>query len=270
MLRGKLKTEKWPFVKMHGAGNDFVMVDLRGIRADLSPETVSHACNRRLGIGADGLIALEMEANCCRMRYFNADGFEGSFCGNGARCFTLFANYLGLLEPGIPFEFNASDGLHQSLILQIDGRKAVVQLGMKDVAAWGRFETADQVDTGSPHLVYWPDEDPEQFPVYEKGKSIRYSGAFGEKGINVNFAWNIRNEKIMMRTYERGVEDETLACGTGTVAVALSAFRRFGMAPGTPIHARGGILEVAFEEQAGGFTNIRLSGPAEIVYEGIW
>lgn len=270
MLSGSHSGEMVQFLKMHGAGNDFIMMDLRHMHLDLTPERVAVLCHRHLGIGADGLLGLSMESGMATMHYYNADGFPGSFCGNGGRCFAFFAHHLGLIEENVPFTFKASDGLHVARILSTETTAAQVVLEMQPVGPISSFFEADQMDTGSPHLVFWPQAPLEGFDVALHGKTWRHHAAFGPKGINVNFAWRLPNGLLAMRTYERGVEAETLACGTGTVAVALSAYSRFGIPAGTPIEAAGGTLHVDFLPSPEGFSHISLTGPAEIVFSGQW
>lgn len=270
MLSNQKSEEGMAFLKMHGAGNDFIMIDIRNKSMDLTPDLVARFCDRHFGIGADGLLGLTQDGGSLKMHYYNADGFPGSFCGNGGRCFAFFACWLGLVEENVPFTFLASDGWHTAHVLSRDRTKANVVLDMQPVRALHPFEKADQVDTGSPHLVFWPEEALESFDVTEQGRKWRYHPAFAPKGINVNFAWRMPDETLVMRTFERGVEAETLACGTGTVAVALSAFSRYSLPSGTSIAAAGGTLKVDFSFTAEGFSNIKLTGPAEILFSGQW
>jgi diaminopimelate epimerase len=258
------------FLKMHGAGNDFIMLDLRSQVQDLSPERVAQLCHRHVGIGADGLLGLSLEGDMVKMHYFNADGHPGSFCGNGGRCFAFFAFLLGLVKEKTDFTFRASDGSHTARILFSSETKAQVVLDMQPVEEFQSFFGADQMDTGSPHLVFWPETSLQGFDVTAEGRKWRHHEKFGAKGINVNFAWKLPDGRLAMRTFERGVEAETLACGTGTVAVALSAFQRFGIPAETLIEAAGGTLQVGFSLSDKGFSSIKLTGPTEIVFSGQW
>lgn len=270
MLSEQKSGSELTFLKMHGAGNDFIMLDLRAQVQDLSPDRVAKLCHRHVGIGADGLLGLSLEGDMVKMHYFNADGHPGSFCGNGGRCFAFFASLLGLVKEPFEFTFIASDGLHTAKVLSFNQTKAQVVLDMQPVLHVTSFFSADQMDTGSPHLVFWPETSLQGFNVTTEGRKWRHHEIFGAKGINVNFAWKLPDGRLAMRTFERGVEAETLACGTGTVAVAISAFQRFGIPSGTQIEAAGGTLQVDFSQSDKGFSNIKLTGPAEIVFSGQW
>ena len=205
------------FTKYQGAGNDFVMIDNR--KEDFpkdDPVLIAKLCDRRFGIGADGLILLENEKEIdFRMVYFNADGKESTMCGNGGRCIVSFAQQLGLIANETTF--SAIDGLHHAVV-QEDGR---VALGMKAVENIEQVRKNEYVlDTGSPHYVIVVDEMPED--IFKQAHTIRYNERFKKEGINVNFIV-IKETQIHIRTYERGVENETLACGTGAVAAAIVA-----------------------------------------------
>lgn len=256
------------FYKYQGTGNDFVMVDDRTRRFDETNHTlVHHLCDRRRGIGADGLILLR---HCpgydFEMVYFNADGHVGSMCGNGGRCTVAFARQLGVIENET--RFLAADGPHEARI-DADG---TVHLRMQDVAGHQDIEGHGTfLNTGSPHLVRFLETSPlAELNVFAEGRAIRYGELFREKGTNINFVEmpTAPDQPWQVRTYERGVEDETLSCGTGVTAVALAASRH-GAA--SPVHLRtpGGDLRVAFASNPdGSFTNIFLSGPADYVFQG--
>lgn len=255
------------FHKYQGTGNDFVMLDDRAAQFDVAnDQLVRHLCDRRRGIGADGLILLRLHpAYDFEMVYFNADGFVGSMCGNGGRCTVAFARQLGIIETQT--RFLAADGPHEAHI-DPDG---TVHLRMQDVAGHQEVDADVFLDTGSPHLVrFLPARTLAELNVFAEGRAIRYSDRFRAQGTNVNFveAPAEAGEPWQVRTYERGVEDETQSCGTGVTAVALAASRH-GAA--SPVHLRtpGGTLQVSFEAQAdGSFTRVYLSGPATRVFEG--
>ena len=255
-----------PFYKYEGAGNDFVMIDNRELRISPGQLLVKRLCDRHFGIGADGLILLERdEKSDFSMRYYNADGNEGTMCGNGGRCITLFANQLGLIQNEA--RFSAIDGGHQSIILNLGDGTPIIRLKMNDVENIIEKQGQWMIDTGSPHLVI-PVENPDDVDVYNEGRKIRYSPLFAGEGINVNFV-KIADGKVWIRTYERGVENETLACGTGAVAAAVAAS---GGNPelSSPVHieARGGSLKVHLKKQSQKYTDIWLEGPAKYVFKG--
>ncbi len=250
-----------PFSKYHGTGNDFVLIDSRNLNLQLSQNQVAHLCNRRFGIGADGLILLQMVERMPRMIYFNADGAEGSMCGNGGRCFVAFCQSLNILsEEG---DFVAVDGRHA--FTSLNGE---VSLKMTDVDGIEQLEDDVFLDTGSPHYVRVTDNILE-LDVMKEGRAIRYNRRFEKEGTNVNFM-EVMDGLIHIRTYERGVEDETLSCGTGATACAVAAHRA-GLISGNevPIKVLGGKLSVSFSSQKNGsYTNIWLTGPAQKVYTG--
>ncbi len=261
-------TNSIPFFKYQGAGNDFVMVDNRtGIFPDASDaKLIAHLCDRRFGIGADGLILLEEVPDFdFRMVYFNADGREGSMCGNGGRCTVAFARALGII--GEHCRFLAVDGPHEASISAPDW----VELKMADVASVTQLPNGDYVlNTGSPHYVQFV-EQLDGWPVTEKGQAIRYSEAFREQGINVNFV-AAAAEGIGVFTYERGVEAETLSCGTGVTASAIAAYLKnpAPAAANVPITTKGGQLRVRFKPVGNRFEDVWLCGPAVQVFEGIF
>lgn len=253
-----------PFYKYQGTGNDFILIDNRTKSISLTNEQVAFMCHRRFGIGADGLILLELEAGVdFRMVYYNSDGNTSSMCGNGGRCITAFAHHLGVITDKA--RFIAADGLHEATI-DPDGK---VSLKMQDVKQIEIGEDFFFLNTGSPHYVKFV-PDVEQFDVFKEGRAVRNSERFAEEGTNVNFIEK-REEDLFVRTYERGVEDETFSCGTGVTAAALVAAVS-GVSTGKNnciIQTKGGALEVSFEkvlEQ--NFYNIWLKGPATLVYQG--
>lgn len=255
------------FFKYQGAGNDFVLVDQRRQQLVQRGQNalIQRLCDRRFGIGADGLILIEAHADCdFEMIYFNADGGEGSLCGNGGRCAVAFAHYLGMFAERC--RFMASDGPHEARLI----RPNWVELQMADISDWEQHDDYVFMDTGSPHYVQFVNKLSE-VNVVQAGRAIRYNDRFCAQGTNVNFVQRT-GEGLSIATYERGVEDETLACGTGVTAAALSDFlaqqQRTGV-QATSVQARGGLLEVRFQfSPERGFTDIWLCGPAVQVFSG--
>ena len=251
------------FYKYQGTGNDFILID---DRANVFPlkdvSLVARLCDRRFGIGADGLILIQNAATSdFKMVYFNADGNESSLCGNGARCTIAFANFLNCIEDKTTFE--AVDGLHSA---HIDGD--IISLQMHDVNKILAFENHTFLDTGSPHHVQMV-EKLKTFDVYGNGKRIREGSPYYMTGTNVNFVEQLAKDQFAIRTYERGVEDETLSCGTGATAVALAMYEnKKTTATKIKINVQGGVLEIQFEVTDKGYSQIFLSGPAEQVYSG--
>ncbi len=258
-----------PFSKYHGAGNDFIIVNGNQIDFPIQDqELVAFLCHRHFGIGADGLMVVKpaKEADFS-IQYFNSDGKLGSLCGNGSRCAVAYAQKQDWLK-GNECSFEAADGLHQAWILE-DGR---IKISMKDVEKiiqmgadkWFAF-------TGSPHVVVWVD-DIEAIDIETEGKAIRYDPVFGEAGTNASFAkWNNEGGFVELRTFERGVEAETLACGTGAVAAAIMAYAsQCSDSTQLAVQYPGGVLEVSFENQRGYFRNVYLTGPVERVFAGVW
>ncbi|MBA22615.1 MAG: diaminopimelate epimerase [Flavobacteriales bacterium] len=251
------------FFKYQGTGNDFIFID---DRSNTFPKEnislIKRLCDRRFGIGSDGLILLQNSSSSdFKMVYFNADGNLGSFCGNGARCTVAFAKHLGCIMDNTTFE--ASDGLHYARI-----ESGIISLQMHDVFDIKNFKTHSFLDTGSPHHVQMVN-DLKQYNVYENGKRIREGEPYYEAGSNVNFVEQISENKFAIRTYERGVENETLSCGTGATAVAVVMhFNKKTTATQVVVEVEGGTLGIEFEPTEKGYQNIFLSGPAEQVYSG--
>ena len=254
------------FSKYHGAGNDFILVDNRGgAFDDISVDMVNQLCARRFGIGADGFIRIEDSTKAdFKMVYHNADGKIGSMCGNGSRCAVLFARQIGV-EFNL-FSFEASDGLHR---FELTGESSV-KVSMRDVKEMERSSDWLFMNTGSPHVVV-PVHGLPDIDVLADGRKNRNGRKFKEEGVNVNFVEPL-DGVIHIRTYERGVEDETLACGTGCVAAALWAAVDNDVRPGkhsVKLKAQGGILNVAFERKPNaGFVNVFLEGPVQFVFDG--
>jgi diaminopimelate epimerase len=253
------------FFKYHGTGNDFILIDNRNAGFNPGPAVVARLCDRHFGIGADGLILLERHASVdFLMRYFNPDGGEATFCGNGSRCIVSFARYLGIISQHTTFM--AADGLHAaSVVNKIDNEDAVqVQMKVDDdilTTAEGYF-----IDTGSPHLVLFK-ENIAAIDVTTEGKTIRNQQRWGKEGVNINFA-KIEANAVKLRTYERGVENETLSCGTGAVAAALVAAFAGGLKAPVSVLTAGGKLNVHFVRKKNSFENVQLEGPAKMVFAG--
>lgn len=253
---------KIAFSKYQGTGNDFVIIDNRSLDFPKdNTEIIHQLCHRNFGVGADGLILLENDENTdFRMIYFNADGNESTMCGNGGRCIVAFAKQLGIIENYT--KFNAIDGLHEASI-----KYGIVALHMIDVDSVNTFENHVFTNTGSPHHVAFVN-DLENFPVYSEGKRIR-NELYGKEGSNVNFVEQIDTDYYRVRTYERGVENETLACGTGVTAVALAIHKTKKSDSKTiKVQVEGGELQISFDENNGVYSNVILSGPATFVFSG--
>jgi len=251
------------FYKYQGTGNDFVIIDNRKGDVHLTTELVNFLCDRRFGIGADGLMLLNTNASYdFEMVYYNADGKESSMCGNGGRCLTKFAYDQGIQKD--TYHFIAVDGEHEATL----GDDGWINLKMKNVTHIKEYYGDHVLDTGSPHFVKSV-TDIMKMDVFKEGREIRYSKDFQADGINVNFVEAIDEDKIIVRTYERGVEDETLSCGTGVTASALVFAHNDNGFNRIDVQTKGGKLAVEFdktgEEQ---FENIWLCGPATFVFKG--
>jgi diaminopimelate epimerase len=256
---------KLSFYKYEGNGNDFVIIDNRDGKLKANNHKLwEKLCDRRFGIGADGLMLLQNKKGYdFEMVYFNSDGRESSMCGNGGRCITHFAKELGIIK-GNKAYFIAIDGRHEATI-----KGEVVKLKMKDVDKIKSDTKSCVLNTGSPHYVAFVD-DVIHTDVVQKGRSIRNSAGFKKEGINVNFV-EVRKKGIpLLRTYERGVENETLACGTGTVAAALvlAEKNKSTAKDHCDIQTMGGKLKVWFNKDKDGFKDVWLEGPVKMVYTG--
>ena len=253
-----------PFYKYQGTGNDFVMIDNRN---DYFPssnnELIATLCDRRFGIGADGVILLQNHNKVdFLMHYFNADGKPGSFCGNGGRCIVAFAKQLEIIDRKTVFA--ACDGLHEATIVD-----NVVSLSMADVNHISIYPKHVFLDTGSPHHVAFVPST-KKLDVPTEGALIAHNETYGEKGSNVNFVSVDSEDRITVRTFERGVEDETLSCGTGVTAAALASFSTDKIKLNhIQVQTLGGLLTVSFQKQKDFFADIFLTGPTELVYSGI-
>ncbi|WP_298224267.1 diaminopimelate epimerase [Flavobacterium sp.] len=252
------------FYKYEGTGNDFVMIDNRELTFPKhNTKLVAHLCDRRFGIGGDGLILLENDPDSdFKMVYYNSDGNPSSMCGNGGRCIVAFAQSLGIIKNQATFE--AIDGLHHASTFDSE----IVSLQMGDVDAIDIEEDYVFLNTGSPHHVTFVD-DLQHMDVKNQGARIRYSELYGKAGSNVNFVKQIDDVTFAIRTYERGVEDETLSCGTGATAVAI-AMHALGKTTShsVEINVEGGALTVSFDKEGNRYTNVFLKGPATFVFKG--
>ena len=250
------------FYKYHGTGNDFIILDNRTNQYEgLSELEIKSICHRRFGIGADGLMMLCVEEGYdFRMKYYNADGKEGSMCGNGGRCLVQFAYDMGIKKD--TYHFIAVDGPHDAVI-KING---LIGLKMQDVNSIQLNDTDVILNTGSPHFIRFVDNI-KTVDVFTEGRAIRNSDTYKEHGINVNFVEK-QDDSIKLRTYERGVEDETLSCGTGATAAAIAYATQLGVNK-VPIEVQGGLLEVEFNRISENECNeIWLTGPAKYVFSG--
>jgi len=256
---------KLTFYKYQGTGNDFVMVDNRDLKISKNDtKLINHLCDRKFGIGADGLILLENSEDHkddFKMVYFNADGNESSMCGNGGRCLVAFAKFLGIIDDSA--RFTAIDGVHEATI-----KNSIVSLKMQNVNEISVHEDFLFLNTGSPHHIVFSKEIKLK-DIKKEGAEIRHSERYGEAGTNVNFVEGFSADTFYVRTYERGVEDETLSCGTGVTAVALAAFES-GKTKSEKVNLKtpGGELSVTFKKTSNGYSDIWLSGPATQVFKG--
>jgi len=250
------------FYKYHGTGNDFIILDNRTNQYDgLSVVEIKSLCDRRFGIGADGLMMLcNEEGYDFRMKYYNADGKEGSMCGNGGRCLVQFAYDMGIKKD--TYHFIAVDGPHVAVIKS----NGLIGLKMQDVNSIQLNNQDVILNTGSPHFIRFVDN-LDSFDVFTEGRNIRNNNSYKIDGINVNFVEK-QTDSIKLRTYERGVEDETLSCGTGATAAAIAYATQLGMNK-VPIQVQGGLLEVEFNRISENECNeIWLTGPAKYVFSG--
>lgn len=254
-----------PFYKYQGTGNDFILVDNRNnLYSDISQKEIERICNRRFSIGADGFMLLNQKAGFdFEMIYYNADGKPGSMCGNGGRCIIRFVHDLGIYKNA--YHFIASDGEHEA---EIDIGTGIVNLKMKDVSGYKEIDGDFIVDSGSPHYIKFV-SDVMDADVVKQGTEIRYNAEFAKDGINVNFVEEKGADEIIVRTYERGVEDETFSCGTGVTACALVCHHNDGGYNDVTVITKGGKLVVKYDRNfKNEYSNIWLCGPAEKSFEG--
>jgi diaminopimelate epimerase len=256
---------KIPFYKYQATGNDFVLIDNRQNQYALTPEQIKQICDRKFGVGADGIMLIENDPTLdFNLVYYNSDGSQ-SLCGNGSRAAVQFASYLGMINGRTTF--NAYDGKHDGEL----AASGIIRLRMNDVHEVKEIGNDLSINTGSPHYIKFV-EHVENFPVFDEGRKLRYNDTYKEKGINVNFIELLPDNTIFVRTYERGVENETLSCGTGVTAAALAASLK-GYSSPVKIKTLGGELAIEFKvsHSAGDkptFTEIFLVGPAKMVFQG--
>ncbi len=249
-----------PFYKYHGTGNDFVLIDNRAEKYTITPELVKQFAHRRFGIGADGVMALKRHPKYdFEMEYYNPDGSSGMMCGNGGRSIVAFAKNLGII--GEKTTFLATDGLHEAFI----SSENIVKLKMLDVQTIKTIGDAYFMNTGTVHYIHFFDS-VEDIDIVAEGRKIRYDKQFAPIGTNVNFV-SINENDIFVRTYEKGVEDETYSCGTGVTASAISVFLKTGRKD-FDVMTKGGKLKVYFDYVDNKFINVWLEGKATFVFEG--
>jgi diaminopimelate epimerase len=252
------------FFKYQGTGNDFVILDNRDNKySGLTQQQVEFLCDRRFGIGADGLMLLNLHPDYdFEMKYYNADGRQSSMCGNGGRCLTKFAFDREIVQT--TYRFIAIDGEHEAEI----NDNGTVALKMNDVDSIREDHGRFILNTGSPHYVKF-DPDVWKLDIVKEGRNIRYNPEFAKEGINVNFVeLTDERDKIIVRTYERGVEDETYSCGTGVTACALVSNHNDNGFNRVDVQTKGGLLSVEYDKIGGSYQNIWLIGPAQKVFEG--
>ncbi len=250
------------FTKYQGTGNDFILIDhlTKPKNFKLNNDEVRRLCDRRFGIGADGFIYLNPSKEFdFEMEYYNSDGQISTMCGNGGRCAVAFAKHLGAIHDHT--RFKAIDGPHTARVVD-----ELIALGMKNVSTIQEKADFFLLDTGSPHYITFVDN-VRQFDVVQQGQAIRNSDAFSQKGINVNFVEEISDNELFVRTYERGVEDETFSCGTGVTAASLVQMNRTKNND-IKIQTLGGHLRVRATKRNNTFENIELIGPAKLVFTG--
>jgi diaminopimelate epimerase len=252
-----------PFNKYQGAGNDFIIIDNRkGVFNPADSELINRLCNRRFGIGADGLILISNHKKAdFEMKYFNSDGKLGSMCGNGGRCTAHFARKWDIA--GNNQKFMAFDGIHEAEV-----KKDMVRLQMADVNEYKLVDGSYFLNTGSPHYVVFT-SNIDKLDVNEEGRKLRWSTKFAPGGTNVNFV-EVHDNGLYIRTFERGVEEETLACGTGVTASAIASVLAGHFDTGSVnVRARGGNLKVELNLEKEKVINVWLTGPATFIFEGI-
>jgi len=252
------------FSKYEGTGNDFILIDDRRLQFPVSEHLISRLCDRHFGIGADGvLLVRRSEGYDFGMEYFNSDGSHATFCGNGGRCITAFAHNMGITDSTC--RFMASDGIHHARITENNGTLMVVELDMQDPVIYSTDHNSYYLNTGTYHVVKFVDN-PDNIDIIEEGRALRFDARYEPHGTNVNFAKILKNE-LYVRTYEKGVEDETLSCGTGVTASAIAASLSYG-GKAFYVNTAGGRLHVSFNRNNDTIRNVKLTGPARLVFEG--
>jgi len=248
------------FYKYQATGNDFVIIDNRAGQYPLSIGQIMKLCDRKFGVGCDGVMIIEEDPEFdFKLSYYNGDGTQ-SLCGNGSRAAVKIASDLGMIKGKTTF--NAYDGPHEAVVLADD----IIKLKMNDVKELKNIDNGISVNTGSPHFVKFVDT-LQDYPVTPEGRAIRYSPSFHPIGTNANFVEELGDNTLFVRTYERGVEEETLSCGTGVTASALAASLKGYTSP-VKINVLGGHLSIEFKSSEGSFSDIYLIGPAKKVFEG--
>ncbi len=258
---------KLDFHKFHGNGNDFILIDNLTKPVNLTAEQIARICHRRFGVGADGLIEINPSATeDFSMKYYNADGYEGTMCGNGGRCAAAFAHLKGYVSNKMRFE--AIDGFHLAEIERELKKETAwhVAIQLRDVSEIKPIEGGFYIDTGSPHVVLFTDH-LDNMDVFKEGKKIRESADYNPDGVNVNFV-KVSDEVLKVRTFERGVEDETLSCGTGVTAAAIAASRLYKKNSWQVITS-GGDFQIDFEMDESKVWRVWLRGPAELICSGM-
>jgi diaminopimelate epimerase len=268
---------KIPFWKYEGAGNDFVALDVRDGSPEVTADLVREVCHRQFGVGSDGVLVLDRSPDPAahfRMIYYNADGSRGEMCGNGARCIAAFAVHRGAAPKDMRFVTDA--GVHRARLTEdgvaIEFPAMVDPPELRQPKVDGHSWDGDYMVVGNPHFVPWVD-DVESVDVENVGRALRYHEAFAPRGVNINFAQPIGDDLIRVRTYERGVEAETLACGTGSVASAWSHAVRSGMQGAVRLRVlttSGRELVITFRLEGATAQDVEMAGPARLVHEGIW
>ncbi|HIZ85982.1 MAG TPA: diaminopimelate epimerase [Candidatus Coprenecus stercoravium] len=264
------------FFKYQAAGNDFILVRSVDSRNALSAQDVIHLCDRRYGIGADGLIIMEADPeHDFSMRFYNNDGSGGMMCGNGGRCIVDLAFRSGIIPKngGQSWTFSAPDGVHTGRIISADGNKSTVLLSMNDIADAETLSlsggTAYRMNTGTDHLVIFRD-DLDSLDIMTEGRRWRYDSRFAPKGVNVNFVQiSAPGEPLRVRTYEKGVEYETLSCGTGIIASAAAAWLRGDHSGKYTLRSTSDTFTVSLSCRSGIFSDVELTGPVELVFQAL-
>ncbi len=252
------------FSKYEGTGNDFILIDDRKLQFPINEELISRLCDRHFGIGADGIILLQRsEGYDFGMNYFNSDGSQATFCGNGGRCITAFAHQLAIT--GSTCRFMAADGIHHAQITENNGSVMIVELGMQNPEIYNQDNNTYYLNTGTYHVVKFVDN-PDNIDLIEEGRELRFDSRYEPHGTNVNFARLLKKE-LYVRTYEKGVENETLSCGTGVTASAIAASLKYG-GNAFYVNTAGGRLFVSFTRNGDTFNTVKLSGPAKLVFAG--
>ena len=252
------------FSKYEGTGNDFIVIDDMKLHFPVSEKLIRDLCDRHNGIGADGVLLVQhSEGYDFGMKYFNSDGSPATFCGNGGRCVAAFAHYYGIA--GNTCRFMAADGIHHAIITENKGQTMIVELGMQDAVIYDTLNSLYYLNTGTYHVVKFVGN-PDNVDVIESGREIRFEAKYEPHGTNVNFARMLKKE-LYVRTYEKGVENETLSCGTGVTATAVAASLKYG-GSAFFVNTAGGRLHVSFTRVEETFKEVKLTGPARLVFEG--